>query len=259
MYCYIVLRGNLYFISSEFVNVLPLRAYFVDVFCRGPIFRKCYLTNSTELSARTSRPSYRVTSAPRASPIASSGPRGPTHTTPQLSPSRQSILDRGKQTRRRGGRLLRRHEGAHSPGSKASSAKATSTGAMAATRGHTTPAHAALARRRAHAAWDCSAAGPSGARRGTRRDRPLPPRAPPRPAPPTPPLRSLQVREPRPGPCPLKNAVESLYVPKVITHSALSTMTFLHAHDLPKHPPSSLSKVVEPLWCLTASTGPGTK
>lgn len=61
---------------------------------------------------------------------------------------------RGKQTRGRGGRLLRRSRGGHSPGSKASSAKATNIGAIAATRGHTTPAHAALARRRAHAAWD---------------------------------------------------------------------------------------------------------
>lgn len=61
---------------------------------------------------------------------------------------------RGKQTRGRGGRLLRRSRGGHSPGSKASSAKATNIGPIAATRGHTTPAHAALARRRAHAAWN---------------------------------------------------------------------------------------------------------
>ncbi|CAG4953923.1 unnamed protein product [Colias eurytheme] len=39
-----------------------------------------------------------------------------------------------------------------SPGKRARIAKAASMGAMAATRGHTTPAPAALARRRAHAA-----------------------------------------------------------------------------------------------------------
>lgn len=64
---------------------------------------------------------------------------------------------------------------------------------MAAARGHTTPAHAALALRRAHAACGTTA-GPSGARRGTGRCRP--PAA----------LRSPQVRAARPGPAPRKGS-----------------------------------------------------
>ncbi|CAG4977024.1 unnamed protein product [Parnassius apollo] len=81
-------------------------------------------------------------------------------------------------------------------------------GAMAATRGHTTPAHAALAHRRAHAAfYYTTAAGPSGARRGTGRARHLdPPRFPPR-APtlnPRPPCAAFRCARRRPEPCPLK-------------------------------------------------------
>lgn len=75
------------------------------------------------------------------------------HTTPQLSPSRQSIPIGVNKRGARRTPVASRHEAKHSPGSKASSAKAANIGAIAARRGHTTPAHAALARRRAHAAW----------------------------------------------------------------------------------------------------------
>lgn len=97
---------------------------------------------------------------------------------------------------------------ADSPGIRASSAKAASIGAMAATRGHTTPAPAALARRRAHAA-SSNVRRPARAALGAGLASPAaftPWSPPPRRPPSTPPgCAALRCARRRPEPYPLKN------------------------------------------------------
>lgn len=82
---------------------------------------------------------------------------------------------------------------AHSPGTRVSSAKAARRGAIAAPRGHTPPAHAALARRRAHAPAERRVAS-SATTAGLGATLPTPP-SPCAPA----------GCAPQPGPCPSKN------------------------------------------------------